>query len=150
MNPNIKHKVIYDAYGKRQSESYLLNNTFHNEDGPAVINYYHNETVSHKFYFANGLLHRSNGPALIKYCAKGSLFIEKYYLCGKLYNDNGPAIIEYDVNEKEKYCEYWLNDVFFNKNEFYSERITLIREIGREIEVPIVKLKYYDSVLPYV
>lgn len=68
----------------------------------------------------NNLIHSyNNKPAMIIIDFELKTIRKVWYCDGTLHNMNGPAIIVYDFNNKEiKKTAYYLNDKFFNKEEW--------------------------------
>jgi antitoxin component YwqK of YwqJK toxin-antitoxin module len=54
----------------------------HNENGPAMIFFHDNNTISEELYCIDGEVHRLNGPARIVYNENGELIKEEYYIKG--------------------------------------------------------------------
>lgn len=75
---NIK-KYYYDN-GKLRREYYLLNDKFHNPNGPANIYYYENGNVEYEAYYLNNKWHNINGPARIWYDESGNVSSKDYYI----------------------------------------------------------------------
>jgi hypothetical protein len=72
---------------------YYKDNEYHNENGPAIIDYYADGSVRTQLYYINGKLHREDGPAMI--CILPSLLPSHsspnisrtyYYLKGKWFS----------------------------------------------------------------
>ncbi len=55
---------------------YYQNGQYHRAEGPAVIEYRTDGSVSCEIYYQNGELHRAGGPAFIEYRADGSVYRE--------------------------------------------------------------------------
>ncbi len=100
------YKTEFRKNGRKYYEKYLVNGEFHNENGPAFIEYYENGNIYCEHYYINNKLHNENGPAIIKYYNNGNIHIKKYYLNDKLYNENGPVIIDYYRNGSKYYEEF--------------------------------------------
>jgi len=62
---------------------YKLNDKLHRTDGPAMIIYYPDGTLSSEDCYIIGKHHRTDGPAMIFYNKDGSIQSEHYYLNGE-------------------------------------------------------------------
>ncbi len=106
-----------------------LNDKLHNEDGPAIIEYFHadsyepdawypsvdlvkqyDENVIKSAWCINGNLHRLDGPAYIEYYIEGGIKAELWYRNGKLHRSDGPAVVRYPNRNVPK-DEYWSDGV---------------------------------------
>lgn len=95
------------------SETYLVNDTIHRDEGPAYITYDYDGILSES-YFNNGKLHRDNGPAFIMYnntIKNGKLsdkFVqeERWYEHDKLHREDGPAMTMFS-NDGDILYERW-------------------------------------------
>lgn len=76
----IKKHSQYYYNGNLQREYYLLNNKFHNPNGPADIYYYENGNKKIECYLLNNLSHNENGPSDIYYHNNGSILKKDYCL----------------------------------------------------------------------
>jgi len=72
--------ICFNKDGTVSSEYYRLNSVNHRTDGPAVIHYYLNRFISSEFYYLNGKYHRTDGPACIYYRSNGDIETKYYYL----------------------------------------------------------------------
>lgn len=97
---NYKIKCIKDYYdnGNIKSETYLLNNKFHNENAPAYILYYENGNKEIEEYYVDDLLHNINGPASLLYDKNGKIRTQFYYI-------HGTWLVNY-VNSDEELKQY--------------------------------------------
>ena len=140
------HEVMETEYlssGEKKTERFLRNGLLHNENGPAVILYYHNGNVRRKEYYINDKHHNENGPAYISFRFNGKIRFEEHFLNGVRHRDDGPAYKFYDRTR----MEFFLNGKLFSEEEYYSDRISLIRKVGSSIKDPIAKLNYYTKLL---
>jgi hypothetical protein len=90
MSNGEKHYILENGgkkiIGKLREEWFNKNNEYHREDGPAYI-YYNNKNGNLKYenYYINGKKHRENGPAEIWYNKNGNIEIEEYFLNNIFY-----------------------------------------------------------------
>lgn len=105
------NQFVFDKLMIRKKDviEHLFFNKLHNDNGPAVIEYYDGE-IYKKQYYQNGKLHRDNGPAIIEFY--GTYKCEKYYSNNKVHRINGPAIIYYGEERilSEEYCMFGKRD----------------------------------------
>jgi len=77
--------------------SYVIDLTWHREDGPAYTRYYQNGNIAHESYWVIGRRHRLDGPAVISCDETGNIIDEVYYI----------------------------NDVWYNKDKYHKELLKL-------------------------
>ena len=53
--------------GGVEVEKYYRDTKLHREDGPALIRYNEDGTVSHEYYFIENEIHREDGPAVVRW-----------------------------------------------------------------------------------
>jgi len=93
----------YKAYTKEKGlietndDRELIDLTWHREDGPAIISYYHN----------------------------GNIEYEGYKIDDKGHRLNGPADICYDINGNITYVEYCINGIAYTKEQYEKELLKL-------------------------
>ena len=105
------------------TEIFSLNGKFHNENGPAYINYWDNGNIEYQAYYINGFLHNINGPADIHFYKNGNVKMKEYYINNKMHNELGPAHIQYDENGNVDYESYYLYDIKIYSKEDYQKQI---------------------------
>ena len=86
-------------------------------------------------YLLNGTYHNENGPAYREWDDSGQLRYESYWLNGKLHNENGPAYREWDDSGVLVSEEYWLNGEYFTKEEWQREVSSAASCLGKVITV---------------
>lgn len=121
------------------------NNKLNNDNGPALIESFleNNKILSSIRYFKNGLLHRSEKPAILCYDSEisfdGKNFIPKnnskpielfWFRNGLRHNLNGPSYISFSLLGKE----YYINDLFLSKEEFYKNKKVIDNKNKKEIK----------------
>ena len=94
---------------------------YHNENGPAFIQYYSNGVKQFEGYCINDKDHREGGPASIDWNEDGSLSEELYFIKNTLHRIDGPACIDYYKNK----VEYYYQDKCIT-----AEAFQIINELG--------------------
>ena len=62
------------------------NNDYHNDSGPARIEYYSNGSVRDESYYINNKLHRDGDkPAVIRYDKKGNILYQQFFKDNECY-----------------------------------------------------------------
>ena len=79
---------------------------FHNDNGPAVVEYYEDGTLSSEYWYINGKKHNDNGPAEIWYSSDGSVQKKVWYINGYEQRENHPTCIWYFSSGIVR-AEYW-------------------------------------------
>lgn len=103
--------VRYNEDGSISTEEYYQNNEYHRDGGPAITYYFPSGKPSSEAWYQSGELHREGGPAQIGYNENGTSFSEKWFLNGKLHRLDGPA--DYIYEEDRSYMvgqERWFID----------------------------------------
>lgn len=89
----ICQKTYYDT-GLPESEAWYQNGEYHRTDGPAYVEYSHNNDDGYHLYitkyYQHGILHNENGPAVE--INRDYEFESRYYINGLLHREDGPAI----------------------------------------------------------
>lgn len=135
----MKPDIVYFSNGNKGSESFSVNNKYHNPNGPAYIGYYSNGNKSYEAYWLNGERHNTNGPAVVKYYENGNKWYEQYWVNGMFHNLNGPSDILYYEDGFVGYKSYYVN----------SKRIEPIwfSELGYDIEKDFIDKEILNKVL---
>lgn len=101
-NGKVEYKFSYYERGFYESKKiyYNDNDEVHRVNGPAIIEYYEDNTNGNKGikkedYYINGKKHRENKPASITYYENNNIEKEEYYINGKKHREDGPASIKY-------------------------------------------------------
>ena len=94
-NGQIKTIIHRNAYGK-----------YHNDKGPAYIQYNEDGQKDYEGYFKDGNLHNLTGPAFIRYFKNGQKERDTYYIEYK-WVDGNKLIKELGINPD--YC-LWTDD----------------------------------------
>lgn len=79
---------------------------FHNDNGPAIVEYYEDGTLSSEYWYINGKKHNNNGPAEIWYSSDGSVQKKAWYINGYEQRENHPTCIWYFSSGIVR-AEYW-------------------------------------------
>lgn len=82
--------ITFDKDGSISSQCWYVDGTLHRTDGPAEI-YYEKGKLSSKRWWFEGKSHNLNGPAVVYYNEDGSIFRKIYYVDGNPHNSYGPA-----------------------------------------------------------
>ena len=90
----------YSGYVVTKLEHLNSERQLHNEDGPAIIEYYENGKISSEKWYRNGKMHRDGDlPASVGYFTNGNISSEKWYQNDKLHRSSEggdlPALVEY-------------------------------------------------------
>lgn len=98
---------------RKRSESWILNDLYHREDGPAYSLYHFNGLIDEEKWYIRGMHHREDGPAWIERDEDGSLRAEYWYIDGvefRLYGPSGRAW-ENGVKVYERWNNYDLKSL---------------------------------------
>lgn len=115
-NENGPAFIEYYRNGKEKSIVYYIHGCIHNENGPAEIKYYHNGIIQYEYYYINNNLHRTNGPAKIKYFQDGTISKQTFYKNGKKHNQNGPAFQDFYCGGRIKEEQYCIENKLHRVN----------------------------------
>lgn len=76
---------IWDEYsrGKLRYRRYMVDDEFHNTNGPAFISYYDDGSIKSEIYSKYNTMHRIDGPARIFYDHNGKITLEQFFIDGK-------------------------------------------------------------------
>ena len=99
-NTQVREYVKYSRKGNIIERYYMLNNKYHREDGPAIIDYYDNGQVVLERYYVNDKCHREDGPAIIRYDMMGNVSSIDYFLNGTSVNVRKYNNTNYDQIKK--------------------------------------------------
>jgi antitoxin component YwqK of YwqJK toxin-antitoxin module len=138
-NGQIKSKSWYKN-GKYQS--WRVNGEYHNENGPAYINYYENGKIRYQLWYINGNLHNENGPANIWYYKNGKIKSQLWCINGNNHNENGPAFIDYYANGQIKYQSWLINGKHLSDPEIIIQK-ELIEK--RKIAINVISTNWLIS-----
>lgn len=110
--------VHYNEDGTVSVEEYLQYNQYNREGAPASIFYTPSGSRSSERWYLDGELHRVGGPAQIGYLDDGSVYSEQWFTHGQLHRLDGPA--DYVFDESGNYMtgqERW----FINAQAIHSK-----------------------------
>ena len=96
--------------------SHYVNNKLHNEHGPTTECFYPNGKLKSVLYYINNQLHHLRGPAVIYYQPTGEVIYKAHYKNDKLHNECGPAIIKYYPTGQITKIEYYINSKPHNEH----------------------------------
>ena len=99
-NTQVREHVKYSRKGNIIERYYTLNNKYHRENGPAIIDYYDNGQVVLERYYVNDKCHREDGPAIIRYDMMGNVSSIDYFLNGTSVNVRKYNNTNYDQIKK--------------------------------------------------
>lgn len=135
------HREKYPAYILYRNkiierESYLEDNNYHRDVGPASLYYagYGSKVILNEQYYNHGLLHRLDGPAAIYYkldlkkpkFPATRISQQHYYVNGYRHRLDGPALIQAcDIDTQGMEC-YYFNGQLHSENglaeKWFNER----------------------------
>ena len=82
---------LFYPNGRVKSETWLLGDTVHREDGPAEILYGPDGGVEIERWYFMGRVHREDGPARILYYVGGNVRMQQWVRHGEAHREDGPG-----------------------------------------------------------
>jgi hypothetical protein len=103
--------ALYEWYqsGQIKYVKYHVNGRRHNANGPAYREWHRSGQMMYEVYCVNGLWHNANGPACRWWYESGQILCEAYYINGQLHNTKGPAR-RWRISDQPNEKDYYLND----------------------------------------
>lgn len=84
--------TFWDDDGKLSFQQWLVDRELHREDGPALIAYAPDGSITREEYQVHGKFHRDGDlPARISKDSESGDFDEAYFVNGEFHRSNGPA-----------------------------------------------------------
>ena len=101
-----KDGFTYEYYNGELTQKIKYNDAsqYHNDSGPALIEYYPNGQISQQSFYKENKLHNTAGPAVIGYHEDGSKKLEYWFVDG--IHTDGLCVVEY-YGDGSFYCQEW-------------------------------------------
>jgi hypothetical protein len=125
-NENGPASINYGANGKVDTERYHIDGRLHRDnDLPAYVSYHEDGTLHIQKWFKHGDLHRVGGPAEIVYNIDGSLSWKGWYHDGQEHREDGPAHIDYYPDTKEPKQLYFIEGCAIPKAKYLKKYLPI-------------------------